>query len=90
MPLNPVLTGLGTYPCVRLRDAKQAAQARGVDVIDFGAGEPREETPAFIREALVEALRAEPVSTYPAAEGLPALRASTPSPRSCRRSAPRR
>jgi len=76
VPLNPVLTGLGTYPFVRLRGAKQAALARGVDVIDFGAGEPREETPAFIREALVEALRAEPVSTYPAAEGLPALRAA--------------
>ncbi|MGZ4267969.1 MAG: pyridoxal phosphate-dependent aminotransferase [Solirubrobacteraceae bacterium] len=76
MRLNPVLTGSGTYPFVRLRDAKLAAIARGIDVIDFGAGEPREETPAFIREALIEALRAEPVSTYPAAEGLPGLRAA--------------
>jgi acetylornithine aminotransferase len=76
VPLNPVLTGLGTYPFVRLREAKEAALARGVDVIDFGAGEPREETPAFIRAALVDALRAEPVSTYPAAEGLPELRAA--------------
>ncbi len=74
MPLNPVLTGMGTYPFVRLREAKQAAIARGVEVIDFGAGEPREETPGFIREALVDALRAEPVSTYPAADGLPELR----------------
>ena len=37
-------------------------------------GEPREETPAFIREALVGAL--EPMSTYPTADGLPELRAA--------------
>jgi acetylornithine aminotransferase len=43
-----------------------------VRVIDFGIGEPREETPAFIRRALADAL--EPVSTYPRAEGLPVLR----------------
>ena len=76
MPVNPVLAGMGTYPFVRLREAREAAAARGIDVIDFGAGEPREETPAFIAEALVDALRADPVSTYPAAEGLSELRAA--------------
>jgi acetylornithine aminotransferase len=45
-----------------------------VEVIDFGVGEPREETPAFIRRALARAVDAEPVSTYPLAEGLPDLR----------------
>ena len=74
MRLNPVLEGLGTYPFVRLTEARTAASARGVDVIDFGVGEPREETPAFIRRALAEAVEAEPVSTYPLAEGLPDLR----------------
>jgi succinyldiaminopimelate transaminase len=43
-------------------------------VIDFGVGEPREETPAFIREALVAAL--DPISTYPLADGLAELRAA--------------
>ena len=43
-------------------------------VIDFGVGEPREDTPAFIREALAAAL--EPKSTYPLADGLPVLRAA--------------
>ena len=76
MPVNPVLAGLATYPFVRLREAKLAAIARGIDVIDFGAGEPREPTPTFIREALVDALRAEPVSTYPVNEGLPELRSA--------------
>jgi acetylornithine aminotransferase len=63
-----------TYPFIRLAEAKQAAAARGVEVIDFGIGEPREETPAFIRRALANALDSEPVSTYPSSEGLPELR----------------
>ena len=76
MPLSPTLTGLRTYPFVRLTDAKRALLADGVEVIDFGVGEPREETPAFIRRALAEAVEAEPVSSYPLAEGLPELRAA--------------
>jgi acetylornithine aminotransferase len=72
--VNPVLAAMQTYPFLRLTEAKRAAAARGVDVIDFGIGEPREETPAFIRQALANALEAEPISTYPASEGLPELR----------------
>jgi acetylornithine aminotransferase len=72
LKLSPALTGLQTYPFVRLTEAKRRLQAAGVDVIDFGIGEPREETPAFIREALVGAL--DPLSSYPQAEGLPDLR----------------
>jgi acetylornithine aminotransferase len=55
-----------------LDEAKRAALARGISLIDFGVGEPREETPAFIRAALADAL--DPVSTYPKADGLPVLR----------------
>jgi succinyldiaminopimelate transaminase len=72
--LNPVLAGMASYPFVRLAEAKQAVAARGVHMIDFGVGEPREETPAFIRRALARALDAEPVSSYPLAPGLPELR----------------
>jgi succinyldiaminopimelate transaminase len=72
--LNPVLAGMASYPFVRLAEAKQAVAARGMHVIDFGVGEPREETPAFIRRALARALDAEPVSSYPLAPGLPELR----------------
>jgi succinyldiaminopimelate transaminase len=71
--LNPVLAGMEAYPFVRLAAAKRATAARGIEVIDFGIGEPREETPAFIRSALKRAVDAEPVSTYPVAEGLPEL-----------------
>jgi succinyldiaminopimelate transaminase len=70
--LNPVLDAMGTYPFVRLDEAKAAATARGIELIDFGAGEPREETPEFIRRAMAHAI--DPVSTYPKAVGLPALR----------------
>ena len=74
MRVNPVLAGMTSYPFLRLIEAKRAAIARGVDVIDFGVGEPREVTPAFIPRALEQALADEPVSTYPSAEGLPELR----------------
>src|SRR3954470_20017713 len=65
---------MGTYPFVRVSQAREAAEARGVQVVDLGLGEPREETPAFIRRALAEALEAEPVSRYPDAVRLPELR----------------
>jgi succinyldiaminopimelate transaminase len=71
---SPVLTGLKAYPFVRLTDAKRELVARRIEVVDFGIGEPREDTPPFIREALAAAL--EPKSTYPLAEGLPELRAA--------------
>jgi aspartate/methionine/tyrosine aminotransferase len=72
--LSPVLAGLGTYPFVRLEQARARLRAAGVDLIDFGMGEPREETPAFIREALAAAIT--PVAPYPSAVGLPELRAA--------------
>ncbi len=71
---NPVVAETGTYPFVRMARDRAAVEARGIPVIDFTMGEPREETPEFIREALVRAVRAEPVSPYPAAAGLPELR----------------
>jgi succinyldiaminopimelate transaminase len=72
MRLSPVLAGLATYPFVRLDEAKRDAAARGIELIDFGAGEPREETPRFIRQAFADAI--EPLSSYPKADGLPELR----------------
>jgi succinyldiaminopimelate transaminase len=74
--LSPVLESMRTYPFVALTEAGDAARARGAEVLDFGIGEPREQTPAFIRRALAAALHAEPVSTYPSSEGLPELRAA--------------
>ena len=72
MRLSPVLAATGTYPFVRLEQAKRRLQAQGVELIDFGKGDPREPTEAFIRQALVDALSE--VAPYPLAEGLPELR----------------
>ena len=72
MRLSPVLTELAQYPFARLDDWKAEAAASGIELIDFGMGDPREVTPAFIREALAASI--EPVSSYPRATGLPELR----------------
>ena len=50
----------------------QRRVAPGLELIDFGVGDPRDETPAFIRDALAAAIT--PVSSYPRAAGLPELR----------------
>lgn len=74
---NPLLRRTGTYPFQRLAEARSTAARAGWPEggpVDLGAGEPREPTPEFIRRALVEAVEAETVSTYPLAVGLPALR----------------
>ncbi len=72
MQLSPVLAGLAQYPFARLDDWKAEASARGIRLIDFGMGDPRERTPAFIREAMLDSV--EEVSSYPRATGLPELR----------------
>ena len=71
-PVSPLLSSLAAYPFVRLEEAKRAAAARGIQIIDFGVGDPREPTPQLVKDALVEAL-AHP-SRYPLAQGLPELR----------------
>ena len=73
MTIGPPPT-MAPYPFAQLDEAKANAIARGVDVIDFGMGDPRDPTPAFIREALVAGI--DPVSQYPRAAGLPELRAA--------------
>ena len=72
MQFSPVLAATGTYPFVRLEQAKRRLTEQGVELIDFGKGDPREETDPLIRRALVESI--EPRSSYPLAEGLPELR----------------
>jgi len=67
-----VLTDVGTYPFVHLEEAKRRVAERGVELIDFGVGDPRERTPAIIREALLASV--DETSKYPLAQGLPELR----------------
>jgi succinyldiaminopimelate transaminase len=72
--LSPALRATGTYPFVKLERAKRRLAAQGVDLIDFGKGDPMEATDPAIRQALVDAL--EERLGYPLAEGLPELRAA--------------
>src|SRR3954464_6186307 len=72
MQLSPALEATGTYPFVRLEEAKRRLAAAGVELIDFGKGDPREPTDPMIRRALAASITE--ISTYPLAEGLPELR----------------
>jgi acetylornithine aminotransferase len=72
--MSPVLRATGAYPFVRLEEAKRRLAADGIELIDFGKGDPMEPTDARIRRALVDGL--EERMGYPLAEGLPELRAA--------------
>lgn len=72
--IAPTLAGMASYPFVRLEEARRRLVEQGVDVIDFGKGDPNEPTDPMIRKALVEALPER--SPYPLAQGLPELRSA--------------
>ena len=72
MPVSPILERQTTYPFVRLNEAARRVEARGVEVIDFGTGDPREPTDPKIKQALIDGLRDR--MGYPAAVGLAELR----------------
>lgn len=74
MRASPVLAELATYPFSRLEEAKRKVRERGIELIDFGIGDPQEPTAAFIREALAAAITES--SSYPLSAGLPELRAA--------------
>ena len=70
--LSPAMRSVEPYPFEELDRHKVEAVEAGRAVIDFGVGDPREETPALVRDALKDAVG--PISSYPRAAGLPALR----------------
>jgi acetylornithine aminotransferase len=72
VPVSPILERQTTYPFVRLNEAARRVEERGIDVIDFGMGDPREPTDPKIRQALIDGLRDR--MGYPTAVGLPELR----------------
>jgi N-succinyldiaminopimelate aminotransferase len=72
--VSPVLAAQAAYPFVRIAQATREAAARGIEIIDFGPGDPREPADPLIRQALMDALAE--ARGYPRAEGLPELRAA--------------
>jgi succinyldiaminopimelate transaminase len=72
---------MAAYPFVRLEETRRRLVAQGVEVIDFGKGDPNEPTDPRIRQALVDAVPER--APYPLAAGLPELREAAA--RWCRR-----
>jgi acetylornithine aminotransferase len=70
--VSPILRAQATYPFVRLNDAAAKRRAQGLEVLDFGTGDPREPTDPRIIAALRDGVRER--MGYPAAVGLPELR----------------
>ena len=72
IPRSPYVSGLPPYPFERLDALRKEVEARGVQVIDLGMGEPREPTPELVKRALIDAIPER--SPYPRASGMPSLR----------------
>ena len=73
-PLNPMLEEAREYPFVRLDRRRRELAPAGLPLLNFSIGDPREETPEFIRDTLRRAVPA--ISSYPTVAGLAELRAA--------------
>ncbi len=72
VPTNPVLGQIRKNLMLELEERRRALVAAGKRLFDFGVGDPREPTPAFLREALAKGVPA--VSQYPSPFGTAPLR----------------
>ena len=75
--MNPLLSQLQPYPFERLRQLfANITPNPALKPISLGMGEPKHPTPAFIQQAMVEAIVATPsgLAAYPATAGEPKLR----------------
>jgi LL-diaminopimelate aminotransferase len=70
--LNPMLERGGAYPLLRLDERRRELEDRGIELYDFGTGDPREPTDPKIRQALMEGVPQ--VSQYPTTPGKKELR----------------
>ncbi|HLS28634.1 MAG TPA: aminotransferase class I/II-fold pyridoxal phosphate-dependent enzyme, partial [Opitutales bacterium] len=73
--LSVLAQNIAPSPTLAVEAQAKAMRAAGVDVCGFGAGEPDFDTPEFIKEAAIEALRTGKTKYAPAA-GIPELRAA--------------
>lgn len=75
--MNPLLSLLQPYPFERLRQLFAGVTPNpAYTPISLGLGEPKHATPAFIQQAMVDAIHRIPsgLASYPATAGEPALR----------------
>jgi aspartate/methionine/tyrosine aminotransferase len=74
--LNVAIEQAPDYPFLRIAQARRAAEARGVEIIDLSLGQPTDAAPQSVRDALLYAAASLPQCEYPSTEGLPELRES--------------
>ncbi|MFZ2219399.1 MAG: succinyldiaminopimelate transaminase [Rhodoferax sp.] len=77
--MNPLLSHLQPYPFERLRQLFSTVTPNpSLRPVSLGMGEPKHATPAFIQQAMVDAIHATPsgLAAYPATAGEPKLRES--------------
>lgn len=75
--MNPLLSRLQPYPFERLRQLFAGVQPNPAYApISLGIGEPRHPTPAFLKDALCQAIQSPDggLANYPATGGTPALK----------------
>lgn len=72
MKINPVLGTLGSNPVTAVQDLARDLRSRGVPLVDFSIGDPREPTPPAISQGLRDGVPA--ISQYPTTRGLLELR----------------
>ena len=72
--LSDKIQALPTYPFAKVDQAVSDLRARGIDVIDFGVGDPDVVVPALIRQAMCDYVDANPRAGYPPYQGTMALK----------------
>jgi len=70
--VNESLQNLPTYPMVQLSAWSQQIVDGGLELFDFGTGDPREPTPSILRQAMIDGI--DEVSQYPPTPGTKELR----------------
>lgn len=70
--MNPILSAGPAHAFALIEERKAELVAQGRRLFDFSIGDPLEPTPAFIRQALIDAVPE--VSQYPSASGSASLR----------------
>jgi aspartate aminotransferase len=71
--ITPRIRDLPPSPTIAVAKEAERLRGEGVDVVDFGPGEPDFDTPEHVREAAVRALR-EGLTHYAPSRGFPQLR----------------
>jgi len=74
IPASKRVRSIGAYAFAEVDRLVADLTSRGVDVIDFGVGDPTTPTPAFIREACKTALDRRASAGYPSYIGQPEFR----------------